>query len=122
VEFRGGIDLGLQQLPMEDGHVIIDRRSERIGMVLAEIDALTNEGERGSARQYLQLFAGSRYDGQEQLYIQNCPVKLIDDALRHRVLSMLIHCLAMKRGEVRPHGATPPSSFSPPEATSPESS
>jgi hypothetical protein len=91
VEFRGGIDLSLQRLPLENGHVILDRRSERITTVLAEIAAWTNEGERHSARQYLQLFAGSRYDGQEQLYILNRPVKLIDDELRHRVVSMLIH-------------------------------
>jgi len=102
VEFRGGIDLGLQQLPMKDGHVIIDRRSERIAMVLAEIDAWANEGERSSASQYLQLFAGSRYDGQEQLYIQNHPVKLVDDALRRRVVSMLIHSLPTVRREPCP--------------------
>ena len=93
VEFRGGIDVGLQRLPIEEGHVIIDRRSERIGMVLAEIDGWANELERSSAGQYLQLFAGSRYEVQEQLYIHNRPVKLIDDALRHRVVSMLVNCL-----------------------------
>src|SRR6478736_3516954 len=86
VEFRGGIDLGLQRLPTKDDHVILDRRSERIAMVLAEIEAWANEVERHSAGQYLQLFAGSRYEGQEQLYIHNRPVKLIDDALRHRVV------------------------------------
>ena len=63
-------------------------------MVLAEIDAWTNEGERRSAGLYLQLFAGSRYDGQEQLYILNHPVKLIDEALRRRVVSMLIDAVS----------------------------
>lgn len=92
VEFRGGIDLDLQRLPMKDGHVI-DRRRERIAIVLAEIEAWANEVDRRSAGQYLQLFAGSKYEGQEQLYIHNHPVKLIDDALRRRVVSMLVTCL-----------------------------
>jgi len=102
VEFRGGIDLSLQRLPMKDGHVILDRRSERITIVLAEIDAWANQVERRSARRYLQLFAGSRYDSQEQLYIQNHPVKLVDETLRRRVVSMLIHCLLTERREPCP--------------------
>jgi hypothetical protein len=97
VEFRGGIDLGLQRLPMKDGDVILDRRSERVAMVLAEIDGWANEGERSRAGQYLQLFAGSRYDGQEQIYIENHTVKFVDDALRRRVVSMLIRCLPTER-------------------------
>jgi len=99
VEFRGGIDLSLQRLPMKDGHVILDRRSERIATVLAEIDTWTNPFERRTAGQYLRLFAGSRYDGQEQLYIQNRPVKFIDETLRRHVVSMLIHCLPKEHGE-----------------------
>jgi hypothetical protein len=62
-------------------------------MVLAEIEAWGNEVERHSVSQYLQLFAGSRYEGQEQLYLHNRPVKLIDDALRRRVVSMLVNCI-----------------------------
>jgi hypothetical protein len=93
VEFRGGIDLNLQQLPMEGGHAILDRRSQRIARVLEEIEAWPNEAERHGAGRYLQLFAGSRYEGQEQFYIHNHPVKLIDDALRSRVVSMLVNCL-----------------------------
>src|SRR4029077_13481050 len=94
VEFRGGIDLSLQRLPTKGGHVVLDRRSERIAVVLAEIEGWANKAERHSAGQYIQLFAGSRYEGQEQLYIHNRPVKLIDDALRRRVVSMLVNCLS----------------------------
>jgi uncharacterized protein YjbI with pentapeptide repeats len=90
VEFRGGIDLSLQRLPLQDGDMILDRRSERIAIAMAEIDAWADPAERRSASRYLQLFAGSRYDGQEQLYLQNRPLNFIDDALRHRVTSMLI--------------------------------
>ena len=99
VEFRGGIDLNLQRLPTNDGHAILDRRSERITIVLTEINAWTNQVERRSAGQYLRLFAGSRYDGQEQLYILNRPVKSIDETLRRRVVSMLIYCLPTERRE-----------------------
>jgi uncharacterized protein YjbI with pentapeptide repeats len=99
VEFRGGIDLNLQRLPMNDGHVILDRRSERITIVLAEIDAWTNQVERRSAGQYVRLFDGSRYYGQEQLYVQNRPSRLIDEALRQRVVSMLIQCLPAEHRE-----------------------
>jgi hypothetical protein len=99
VEFRGGIDLNLQRLPTNDGHAILDRRSERITIVLAEINAWSNQVERRSAGQYLRLFAGSRYDGQEQLYILNRPVKSIDETLRRRVVSMLIYCLPTERRE-----------------------
>jgi uncharacterized protein YjbI with pentapeptide repeats len=97
VEFRGGIDLSLQRLPTKDGHVLLDRRSERTAIVLAEIGGWVNQVERRSAAQYLQIFAGSRYDSREQLYIHNHPVKLIDETLRRRVVSMLIHCLPTKR-------------------------
>jgi len=85
---------------MKDGHVI-DRRRERIAIVLAEIEAWANEVDRRSAGQYLQLFAGSRYEGQEQLYIHNHPVKLINDALRRRVVSMLVNCLPTERPQRR---------------------
>ena len=51
------------------------------------------------AGQYLRLFAGSRYDGQEQLYILNRPMKSIDETLRRRVVSMLIYCLPTERRE-----------------------
>jgi hypothetical protein len=78
---------------MEGGHAILDRRSERIALVRAEIEAWANEAERYSASRYIQLFAGSRYEGQEKVYIHNYPVKLIDDALRSRVVSMLVNCL-----------------------------
>ncbi|HEY2017770.1 MAG TPA: hypothetical protein VGH38_29900 [Bryobacteraceae bacterium] len=93
VEFRGGIDLSLQRLPMNDRQVILDRRSQRIALVLAEIDRWANPVERRSAAKYLQIFAGSRYDGQEQLYIQNRPVKSLDETLRRRVVAMLADTL-----------------------------
>src|SRR5262249_11839771 len=86
VEFRGGIDLDLQRLPMNDGQVILNRRSERITIVLAEIDAWVNQVDGRSAGQYLRRFAGSRYEGQEQIYIQNQPVKSIDETLRRHVV------------------------------------
>jgi hypothetical protein len=58
---------------MNDGYVPIDRRSERIRTVLAEINSWTNQADLRSA------------------------VKFIDETLRRRLVSMLIHCL--------PHGA-----------------
>jgi uncharacterized protein YjbI with pentapeptide repeats len=102
VEFRGGINLSSQRLPTGDGQVLLDRRSERTTIVLAEISAWTNQVESRSAAQYLQIFTGSRYDGQEQLYIQDHSVRLIDDTLRRRVVSMLIHCLPTERREPCP--------------------
>lgn len=92
VEFRGGIDLELQRLPRTDGDSVIDRRAERLARALAEIESWPDAAERRSAQRFLGLYAGSRYDGQDQLFIRNRPSRLISEPLRRRVIVLLLGC------------------------------
>jgi hypothetical protein len=92
VEFRGGIDLFLQRLPVGEGEVILDQRAERIARALAIIESWPDK-DRESARRYLRIYSGSRYDGQEHLYLQMRPSPLISAALRDRVIGILMNCI-----------------------------
>lgn len=93
VEFRGGIDLYLQRLPSGDGEVILDQRAERVRRALAIIDWWPNREDRESAARYLRVYSGSRYEGQEQLYLQLGSSRLIGEALRRRVIGILRDCI-----------------------------
>jgi hypothetical protein len=98
VEFRGGIDLRLQRLPPGDGAAVLDRRAERIAASLAKIEMWPDAAERHSASHYLGLYGGSRYDGQEQLYLPNRPSRLLSEELRRRVVDLLKNCLPSEAG------------------------
>jgi hypothetical protein len=58
---------------------------------MAEIERWPDEAERRAAQRYLELYGGSRYDGQEQLFLQNRPSRLIAEPLRRRVVELLLN-------------------------------
>ena len=88
VEFRGGIDLRLQRMPPEG--VVLDRRAERIRRALIEIGTWPDVDARDQAARFLEVYSGSRYDGQEQLYLHSRPAAGIDDELQKRVIEILM--------------------------------
>lgn len=69
VDFRYGIDLSLQMLPVDEKYLRVDRARERIARARLVVDSWTDSNDRAAAMDALRILSGGGNDEQEELFL-----------------------------------------------------